>query len=304
MSGPPSPVSTASGSARLRRTFPPRIVGTWKIDALLDEGTFARTYRARPADCPPHRPADYALKVLRKELEDNEQIVEMVQREAYVGRRLSHPHLVPILDANVKQSPFFVVMPCLPGATLRQAILNGQLVPLPHALWIARQVAEGLSALHDTGWLHGDVKPSNVLVSADGHVTLVDLGMARRIDRPGSIVDRPFTGTLNYMSPELVVSAVRADQRSDIYSLGVTLYRSLTGQLPFTAETAGALVRAHRELSVPDPRRLRPQLPRNVCSYVLRMMAKQPIRRPQTAQEVADQLMRFEIETFEERFAA
>ncbi len=304
MSGTQAPVSTASVPTRPQRTFPPRTIGSWKIDALLDEGTFARTYRARPANSPMHHPADYALKLLRKDLEDNEQIVQMVQREAYVGRHASHPHLVPILDASVKQAPYFVVMPCLSGATLQQSASSVGLPPIPHALWIARQVAEGLTALHGMGWLHGDIKPSNVFIAADGHVTVVDLGMARQTVQPGGIVDRPFTGTLHYMPPELVVSTVRADQRSDIYSLGVTLYWSLTGRLPFAADTVDELVRAHRERSVLDPRRVRPQLPRDLCNYVVKMMAKQPLRRPQTAQEVADRLMQFEIETFEERFAA
>jgi serine/threonine-protein kinase len=124
------------------------------------------------------------------------------------------------------------------------------------------------------------------------------------MDRPGNVIDRPLTGTPHYLPPELVSSKIRADQRSDVYSLGVTLYWSLTGRLPFTADTVAELVRAHREITVPDPRRVRPQLPRNVSRYVLQMMSKQPLRRPQTAQEVAERLMDFEIETFEERSAA
>lgn len=303
MSGTPSLVSKAAGAARPRRSFPPRTVGSWKIDALLGEGTFARIYRARPANCPLQRPADYALKLLRKEFEDDELAVQMIRREAYVGRHVSSPHLVPVLDYAVSKPPFHVVMPYLHGTAVRVAG-RGDWLPVPHALWIARQVAEALSSLHEHDWLHGDVKPSNVFVSAEGHATLVDLGMARRIQAPGHLLDRPVTGTLNYLPPELISSAVRADQRSDIYSLGVTLYGTLTGRLPFTADTVDGLLRAHREMSVPDPRRVRPQIPGKLRDFLLQMMAKQPLRRPQTAKEVVDRLMEFEIETFEDRFAA
>jgi serine/threonine protein kinase len=290
--------------ARRERAFPPRVVGSWKIDVLLGEGTFTRVYRARPLNCAMDHPADYVLKVLRKQYENDTPAVEMIRRESFVGRRVSHPHLVPILDSGVETLPYHVVMPHLSGVTLHETLLAGDWLPVPHALWIARQVAEALGALHDKGWRHGDIKPSNVFVAADGHTTVVDLGMAGRIDRPGNIVDRPLNGTLNYIAPELVSSTLAADQRSDVYSLGITLYRALTGRFPFAADNIEQLVRAHREMSVPDPRRLRPQLPREVSRFVMQMMAKQPLRRPQNAEEVVTQLTAFEIETFEERFVA
>lgn len=291
-------------TVRRQRAFPPRVVGSWKIDLLLGEGTFTRVYRARPLNCGTDHPADYVLKMLRKKYERDALVVEMIRRESYIGRRVSHPHLVPILDAEVETPPFHVVMPHLQGVTLGETLADDDWLPVPHALWIARQVAEGLEALHDSGWRHGDVKPSNVFVAADGHTTVVDLGMAGRIDQPGNVVDRPLHGTLNYIAPELISSTIAADQRSDVYSLGATLFRTLTGRLPFPAESIEQLARAHREVTVPDPRRLRPQLSREISRFVMQMLAKQPLRRPQDAGEVVRQLTTFEIETFEERFAA
>jgi serine/threonine-protein kinase len=291
----------AASAAPRQRTFPPRRIGDWKIDMLLAEGAFSRVYRARPAGFSTNQPADYAVKVLRERCQNEPLAMEMLRREAALGANLSHPHLVPVLDASVSSPPYYLVMPRLEGISLRTALADGEPLIVPHALWIARQVAEAMGAMHAWRWLHGDIKPANIFVAPSGHVTLLDLGMARRMDRPGHMIDRPVTGTFHYIAPELVTSVMAADQRSDIYSLGVTLYRSLTGRLPFTAESIDELVRAHRELAVPDLRRFRPQLPRTVCQLIREMLAKQPIRRPQNAGELVARLMELEIETFAER---
>jgi serine/threonine protein kinase len=107
-------------------------------------------------------------------------------------------------------------------------------------------VAEALDALHAAGWMHADVKPSNVFVSSSGHVTLIDLGFARSADERGSIADRPLLGTLNYMAPEVLYSSRGGDIRSDVYSLGVTLFEMLTGRLPFDSQDVAELASQQR----------------------------------------------------------
>jgi len=174
-------------------------------------------------------------------------------------------------------------------------------VDLPVALWMARQVVEALEALHAAGWMHGDVKPGNVFVSPEGHVTLLDLGFARRRDETGSAVDRLLTGTCNYMAPELITSALRADIRSDVYSLGVVLFELLAGRLPFTGESLAELATKHRQSRPPNLRRLAPHLPQAVVELVQQMLAKDPLRRPQTPRELIDRLVGLEIATFSER---
>jgi serine/threonine-protein kinase len=157
------------------------------------------------------------------------------------------------------------------------------------ALWLARQTAEALAALHAAGWMHADVKPGNLFVSAPAHVTLLGLGFARRPRECGSIVDRCVAGTVGYVAPEMITSAVRPDIRSDLYSLGATLFEMLTGRLPFEARTLDTPLAL---------RSLAPDLPRNVVDLVRELLAKDPFRRPQTPQELISRLAALEIENF------
>ena len=218
--------------------FPCR-VRQWELVNFAAEGGLAQIFRARPAGSQPNQPALYALKMLLPDWQNDAQAVRLLKREAQVGQSVSHPHLIPILFASVQQSPRFVVMPWLEGATLEQRLAAGQRFDLPQVLWIARQTAEALDALHQAGWMHGDVKPSNIMLSPGGHATLLDLGFARRLDETGSAVDRCVLGTFHYIAPEFLTSAIRADIRSDIYSLGAVLYRILAGRLPFDRRGPG-----------------------------------------------------------------
>jgi serine/threonine protein kinase len=154
--------------------------------------------------------------------------------------------------------------------------------------------------------MHGDVKPGNIFVSPAGHVTLLDLGFARRngdttAGGTGSAVDRCVLGTCSYIAPELITSALRADVRSDIYSLGVVLFELLCGRLPFVGKDLAELAAQHRQATPPDLGRLVPDLPGELVELVRQMLAKEPLRRPQTPRELVDRLARIEIATFSER---
>jgi serine/threonine-protein kinase len=227
--------------------------------------------------------------------------MDLLSREAAVGRSVSHPNLVAILAASVHDPPPFVVMPWLDGSTLQARLSAGQLFDLPEVLWFARQTAEGLDALHQAGWMHGDLKPSNLMVSPEGHVTLLDLGFARRREETGSVVDRCVLGTCNYLAPEWITSTLRADIRSDIYSLGVMLFELLTGRLPFVGNDLADLATQHLQSAPPNLARLAPHLPSEVVDLVRQMIAKEPLRRPQSPCELADRLVRLEIASFGQR---
>ena len=168
--------------------------------------------------------------------------IRSIRREAEVGRHSSHPNLVPILEACVDVPVPHVVMPRLMGASLGTVIAKVGRLTVPQSLWFARQVAQALRHLHEQGWVHGDVKPSNVVVSADGHATLIDLGFALRKSEALLTEIRTARGTLDYVAPEVMTSAFSADDRGDLYSLGISLFHMLTGKLPFVGRTPGPLI--------------------------------------------------------------
>jgi serine/threonine protein kinase len=191
-------------------------------------------------------------------------------------------------------------MPYLPGQSLAARLKRGPL-ELPEALWIARQTAEGLAALHAHGWLHGDVTPGNVLVSPRGQATLIDLGFARPLGEPISALDRVVAGTPHYLAPELIFSVQPADVRSDLFSLGVMLFEMLSGVAPAQGDTLEDMARAHREGSSRRLRSLAPDTPQPVATLVERLLARQPLRRPNGAAEVVEQLFEFEVRSFGQR---
>ena len=263
-------------------------------------GSLAAIYRARPTGAT-DRPAAYALKMLHARWRNDARAAQFLAREAEVGRSVSHPHVVPVLAAHVSRAPRYVVMPWLEGATLQSHLAGGRQFDPPEALWFARQAAEGLDALHRADWMHGDIKPGNLFLSPEGHVTLLDLGFARRPDETGSAVDRCVLGTCNYLAPEWITSTLRADIRSDIYSLGAVLFEMLSGRAPFAGQDLAEVATQHRQARPPDLQRLVPYLPHEVAQLVRQMLAKDPLRRPQTPRELAERLADLEIATFSER---
>jgi eukaryotic-like serine/threonine-protein kinase len=273
----------------------------WELVEFAGLGSLAHIYRARPVEAPADRPAAYAVKMLRPCWQDDGQAIRLLQREALVGQSISHPHLVPILAAHVVEPPRLLVMPWLDGASLGVRLAEGQPFGVPEALWLARQTAEALDALHAAGWMHGDISPGNIHVSPTGHVTLLDFNFARRHDEFGSAVDRPIMGSYGYLAPEYLTSALRPDIRSDIYSLGAVLFEVFASHRPFEAETLAELAMQHKQAAPPDLSRLAPHVAREVVQLIRRMMANEPLRRPQTPRELVDRLVALEIATFSER---
>lgn len=241
----------------------------------------------------------YALKLLRKKWHNVPAAVATIEREAEVGQAVPHRHLMPVLDARWTSTPYYVVLPHLRGATLAER-LAGRPMSLPMSLGVARQTAEALAALDAAGWMHADVKPSNIHVSPEGHVTLFDLGFARRSRDDESAVLRPVAGTIAYMAPEMITSSLTPDIRSDLYSLGAVLYECLSGRPPFRGDAAATVeqILGRRPQSLTA---INQNVPVSVAGLVERMLAKQPLRRPQTPREVVEALVPLEIEHFAER---
>lgn len=277
-------------------------VGKWELLESLGAGQWSTVYRARPQGCPADRPADYAVKVARDDGAQSRHAQALITREATVGRVVAHRHLIAILSAQVDTAPYFLVMPLLEGATLRAALDACGPLPTSQALWLVRQIAEALAALHQAGWMHADVKPDNIHVSPHGHATLIDLGFALRLDSPECTPGSTLRGTLKYTAPEMISGITAVDQHCDVYSLGVTLFEMLTGRPPFVEDDPGQLMLAHLQRPVPNARRLLPSLAREVNLLLHDMLAKEPLRRPSGA-ELVQRLVQLEIATLGERGA-
>jgi serine/threonine-protein kinase len=269
---------------------------------MVGQGTYSHVYDARPLGCPPSGPADYVVKVLRPEYAEDPLAQQALEREAEVGRHSSHPNLIPILESHLDQQPPHLVTPKLSGATLAAVIARVGALAVPQALWLTRQVAQALQHLHQQGWVHGDVKPANIMVSRHGHATLIDLAFAMRPDESLYSSARPLAGSLAFVAPELLTSTTLTQPASDVYSLGVTMFQLISGQLPFPQTEPARLVEAHLREPAPNLHSPHGDLPDAVADLVRRMLAKSPLRRPRSGDELIDELTELEIETMETRF--
>lgn len=299
--------------ARASRQYAPQQsqepIGKWVPVGLIAETSLCRIYRAcsgKQAD----RPAGYVLKVLRKNREDDAGALAVMCREAQAARAVRHPRVISVLAAGLHTPPYYIVTPWLPGRTLAERLAADEPLDLPVVLWIVRQVAEALDGLAAAGWMHGDVKPENLMISPEGRATLLDLGFARRLDpsptgennhAKAALDWRYFTGTGSYLAPEAAGSGVAADIRSDIYSLGVMFYELLTGRLPFADGDLADILTRHREAAVPNLRRFAPHVPLEVTQLVRQMLSKQPLRRPGSPRELVERLSELEILVFDLR---
>ena len=216
---------------------------------------------------------------------------------------LAHPNLVTVYDVGSIDGLPYLVMEYIDGEDLATIIeRNGAMAPAA-AVPLAVQICRGLGYAHDKGIVHRDVKPQNILVTGVGHVKIVDFGIARvasslEMTEPGWVL-----GTAQYLAPEVAVGQ-QATTQSDLYSLGVVLYRLFTGQLPFDAENPLAVAMLHRTEPVPLPSSIRPGLPQLVEDVLLRLLQKEPDRRYNTASQVATALAQLDSKTPASSFAA
>jgi serine/threonine protein kinase len=277
----------------------PRIPG-FELLTRLGGGLLTSVYAARDlaADAP------CAVKVIREDWEDQATAVKLLQREARACLAVRHRHLVALRQAHVTVAPFFLVMELLPGESLRRRMRRDYRLEAATAVWVARQTAEALAALHRAGFVHGDVKPDNSRLLGNGNAILLDLGFAHRPGENAAILRQGYVlGTVDYLAPELCTSAPADDAGSDLFSLGVMLFEMLTGQLPYPAGSIDQTIRRHETERPADLRRLAPELPAALAQLVNRLLARDPADRPR-AQAVVTQLIGLEIAALKTRKAA
>ncbi len=265
----------------------PERLGSCRIVGLLARGGFGWIYRG--VQEPQGR--EVALKVLPREFGDETETAARFHREAQSAARLDHPNIVKIYETGADRGYYYIAMELIEGPNLeRYAEARGGTIEEGEAAKLILQAAEGLAYAHTRGVFHRDIKPSNLLVNPQGRLKIVDFGLAiiydisTRLTQTGLCVGTPY-----FMSPERC-QGFRGDARSDIYSLGVTLYVLTTGKMPFDFREIADILRAHVRAPRPDPWALNPNLSPAMRNIILRCMAKRPEDRHQSAMELARDL--------------
>lgn len=296
---PPKPARTVARDVPSELVDHPR----YRVLGLIGSGGMGAVYKAQ------HRLMErlVALKVISPQFLQNEAAVERFHREFRSAARLSHPNIVTAYDAEQAGDLHFLVMEFVEGLSLDQLVAQRGPLPVPQACHLIRQTALGLAHIHERGMVHRDIKPQNLMVGRQGKLKILDCGLARlaaeplldaheledQKQRPGATQAGMVLGTPDYMAPEQSVDASSVDIRSDIYSLGCTLYFALTGSPLFPRGSAvqKLLDHAHRE---PTPiASLRSDVSPELARVLDRMLAKDPAQRYQTPADVAADLAPF-----------
>lgn len=281
-----TPQSSGSGTPPSARPdglpAPGSVIDKYRLEELLGTGGFAAVYRATHLLLR----TTVAIKLLKPAIARKHPIqAQRLCEEAQFAAQLSHPSIVRVFDVTHTPRITYIVMEYIEGASLALRLREAGALPPRRVLWLGVQICLALKAALAQGLIHGDVKPANILVSKTGAVKLVDLGLARHVDaEPGS--ERLMAGTPNYMAPEQARDAGRSDFRSDMYSLGVTLYHAALGRLPFTSTNPAEVLAMHRNAVPPAPQSIVPGFPAELARLLLWMLAKDPAARPSSYEQL------------------
>lgn len=234
-----------------------------------------------------------ALKVLSPELSTDAEICRRFEQEAKAAARLDDRHFPRVYFFGFDKGLRYIAMEYVEGENIRQKIQKNSQLPVALVINVGIQIARGLAHAAACGVVHRDIKPSNIIVAPDGTAKLVDMGLARNFFQQSSpaseLTQAGVTlGTFDYISPEQALDPRDADVRSDIYSLGCTLYHALTGRPPFSKGSALQKILQHQNDTVPDPRRFSPNLPEPMVAVLMKMLAKDPKERYQHPVELID----------------
>ncbi|MDY3248844.1 MAG: Stk1 family PASTA domain-containing Ser/Thr kinase [Candidatus Choladocola sp.] len=248
------------------------IQNRYEIISKIGSGGMADVYKAKD-----HKLNRFvAVKVMKKEFREDRDFISKFRVEAQSAAGLAHANIVNVYDVGEEAGIYYIVMELVEGITLKEYIRNKGRLSVREATSIALQISAGLEAAHNNGIIHRDVKPQNIIISTDGKVKVADFGIARA--STANTINSNVMGSVHYSSPEQSRGGY-SDEKSDIYSLGITMYEMLTGHVPFDGDTAVAVAIRHLQEELRGPKEVVPEIPYSTNQIVLKCTQKSPDRR-------------------------
>jgi TolB-like protein/Tfp pilus assembly protein PilF/tRNA A-37 threonylcarbamoyl transferase component Bud32 len=263
--------------------------GRYQIIEELGKGGMGRVYKVFDTDIK----EKVALKLLKPEIASDRETIERFSNELKYARKIRHKNVCGMYDLGKAEGTNFITMEYVSGEDLRSFIRRARRLDIGTAISITRQVCDGLSEAHRLGVVHRDLKPGNIMIDQEGNAKIMDFGIARLLKGKGITGAGVMIGTPEYMSPEQV-EGKEADERSDLYALGVILYEMVTGCVPFEGDTPLSIAVKHKSEIPRDPRELNAQLPEDLSRLILRCLEKDKEKRFPSAAAVAAELENIE----------
>jgi len=262
-----------------------RISGRYEILKLIGEGGMSNVYLAIDI----FLKRQCAVKILRGDLSHDEKFVIRFQREAISASSLSHPNIVELYDVGEDKGRYYIVMELIEGKTLRQLVKERKTLSVYEVVDIAKQLSSALAHAHEKNVIHRDIKPHNIIIGSDGKAKIMDFGIAMISNYTMLTNTNSIIGSVHYLSPEQV-SGKGADNRSDIYSLGIVIYEMLTGEVPFMGDSAINIALEHLNNVVPSVKEQNMNVPQSLENIIRKATAKKVSNRYRNSLELYDDL--------------
>ncbi|MEX0746243.1 MAG: protein kinase [Phycisphaeraceae bacterium] len=262
-----------------------RLDGRYRIEAQIGAGGMSTVYRAFDETLE----REVAVKVLHSDISRDPSALERFSREARTVAKLSHPHIVMVIDAGEDSGDAYIVFEYVPGETLKDRIRRDGPLPVSEAVAYAIEIGRALEAAHERGLVHRDIKPQNVMIDEEGRAKVTDFGIAHGLEGRQLTAAGKVVGTTDYVSPEQALGHDVAGQ-SDVYSLGIVLYEMLTGQVPFKGSSSVSVAMKHVQEGLPDVQRRRPEVSAALAAVIERATAKELSNRYESVQDMVSDL--------------